>query len=70
MVYKGILEKLKDAGYTTYKLRKDKLIPEGTIQRIREGKPITTETLGVICELLNCNVEDILEYVREEKEEK
>ena len=33
-----ILEKLKENGYSTYKLRKDKIIGEAQIQKIRNGE--------------------------------
>ena len=35
-----VLEALKAAGYSTYRLRKDKLIGEATIQWIRSGEPV------------------------------
>ena len=59
----NILEKLKQKGYTTYKLRKDKIIGEAQIQKIREGELASKETLNTICKLLNCQPGDILEYV-------
>ncbi len=62
-----ILEKLKENGYTTYKLRKDKIIGESQIQKIRNGELASKETLNTICKLLHCQPGDILEYV-EEKE--
>ena len=62
-----ILEKLKENGYTTYKLRKDKIIGESQIQKIRNGELASQETLNTICKLLPCQPGDILEYV-EEKE--
>ena len=33
-----------------------------TIHRMKHGKAITT-TLNTLCEILDCRVEDILEYV-------
>jgi len=36
----GILERLKQAGYSTYRLRIEKIIAEGTLQAIRTGKTI------------------------------
>ena len=58
-----ILEELKLKGYTSYKLRKDKLIGEAQIQKIRSGEIASKETLNTICKLLNCQPGDILEYV-------
>ena len=60
-----VLSALKDAGYSTYKLRKEKLIGESVLQQIREGGPKTQANLGRICALLDCQPGDLLEYVKE-----
>lgn len=60
-----ILEALKEKGYTAYKLRQDKLLSEGVIQSIREGKMISMSNVDKICTLLNCEVGDILVHVKE-----
>ena len=60
-----ILEKLKENGYTTYRLRKDKIIGESQIQKIRNGELASKETLNTICRLLHCQPGDILEYIEE-----
>ena len=62
-----VLAALKDAGYSTYKLRKEKLLGESVLQQIREGVPVSLANLGRICELLNCQPGDILEYEDEQK---
>ena len=62
-----ILEKLKENGYTTYKLRKDKIIGESQIQKIRNGELASKETLNTICKLLHCQPGDILEYIEDRK---
>lgn len=69
IVYKNILDKLKDAGYSTYTLMKRGLIGQGTLTNIRAGKPISTATLDVICEMLNCQPGDVIEYVPNPKSE-
>ena len=61
-----ILKLLKDAGYSTYKLRKDKIMGEATMQQIRDGKPVSWNNIEMICKLLNCQPGDLLEYVNEE----
>ena len=60
-----ILEKLKENGYTTYRLRKDKIIGESQIQKIRNGELASKETLNTICRLMHCQPGDILEYIEE-----
>ena len=49
-VYKiDILKALSDNGYNTNKLRKDKIMSQATMQNIRQGKGITTDTINMIC---------------------
>lgn len=57
-----ILAALKKAGYNTNRIRKEKLLSEGTLQLIREGKIVNSANLAKICKLLNCQPGDILEY--------
>lgn len=61
-----ILAALKEAGYNTTRLRKEKLLSEGMIQSLREGKYISLQNLSKICELLDCQPGDLIEYVKEE----
>ena len=62
-----VLAKLKEEGYTTYKLKKEKLLGEATIQSLREGKPISWASIESLCRLLRCQPADIIEFVEEEK---
>lgn len=66
-----ILAELKNKGYTTTRIRKEKLIPEGTLTRIRKnnGEPITTATLNIICSILKKQPGFILEYVPDTTDE-
>ena len=64
-----ILERLKAAGYTTYKIRKEKLFSESTLQKFRKGETtITGENINSLCEALNIQPGDIIEYVPDDKE--
>nr|WP_294491530.1 helix-turn-helix transcriptional regulator [uncultured Anaerosporobacter sp.] len=61
----NILQLLKDLGYTTYKLRKDKLLAESTIQKLRNNEPISWDNIETLCKLLNCQPGDIMKYEKE-----
>lgn len=64
ILYKiDVLEKLKEVGYTTYKLRKEKLLGEATIQQLRNKEIVSWKTIETICKLLQCQIGDIVEYV-------
>lgn len=41
-------------------------ISPGTLQRMRQGKNITLKTLDTLCFVLDCDISDIIEYVRDE----
>lgn len=63
----NILQDLKNAGYSTYRIRAEKILSEGTMQRLRTGSTaINVESLGVLCNILQCQPGDILEWVPEE----
>ena len=69
IVYKiDILAALKEKGYNTNRLRKEKLLSEGVIQSLRENKYIALQNISKICELLDCQPSDLLEYVKDNTE--
>ena len=60
-----ILESLKARGYSSYRLRKEKLLGERVIQQLRDKYPVSWEVITRLCELLDCQPGDILEYDRD-----
>ena len=63
IVFKEILKKLSDAGWSTYRLQKERQISNGVITRLRHGDSISTNTVDTICRLLHCQPNDIMEYI-------
>lgn len=57
-----VLKALKDSGYNPFSIRKEKLLPESTVQKLREGKPISWSSISQICCMLNCQPNHFLEY--------
>ena len=68
IVFCDILEKLSENGWSSYRLRKEKVISNGTIDRIRAGKSISTETIDKICSLCDCQPGEIMKYVKDGEE--
>jgi len=67
LIYKAdVLALLKAKGFNTTALRRKKLLSEGTIQALREKKPISWANIEKICALLHCQPGDIMEYVEDE----
>lgn len=62
-----VLAELKKAGYTTTKIREEKIIGQSYLQQIRKGEIVSWKTIDTLCELLNCQVGDLVEYVKEPK---
>lgn len=65
---RAILEALKSSGYSSHRLREEKLIGENAIQALRNNEIVSLKTLDAICKLLQCQPGDILEYVPEAPE--
>ena len=62
----NVLDALKAKGYTTYTLRKQKLLSESTIQKLRAGEGVAWDNLETLCRLLECDIGDLLIYQNEE----
>lgn len=63
---KDVIEALKDAGFSSYVIRKDALINQTALQKLREGRMIAWEQFEKVCSLLNCQPGDLIEYVQDE----
>lgn len=63
-----VLKALSERGYTSTRMRKEKIMSQATMQSIREGRGITTDTLNTICIILRCQPSDVLEIVPTDEE--
>jgi len=69
IVYKiDIMAALKERGYTSYRIRAEKLIGERQLQQIRSGEVVSNACLDKLCTLLQCQPGDILAHVPDESE--
>ena len=65
-VYKiNVLNALKDKGIKTTTIRNNKLFSESTLQKFREQRPVSWENLEMLCRLLECQPNDIIEYIED-----
>lgn len=70
IIYKiDLLQKLKDAGYSSTRIRNEKLIGQATLQSIREHRFFGINELDKMCRILNLQPGDIFHYVSDEKYE-
>jgi len=62
-----VLAELKRAGYSSYRIRKENIMGQSTLQLYRDNKPINWDNLSLLCKLLKCQPGDILEFVDEQE---
>ena len=64
IVYKiDILAELKKRGYSSTRIREEKLIGQSYLQQIRHGDLVSWKTMETLCALLGCQVGDLVEYI-------
>lgn len=63
----NIMQALKDAGYSSYKLRSQKIFGESTMTKFRKQEYFNFDNLDILCKLLNCQPADLIEYVPDTK---
>ncbi len=65
--YDKLFELLKERGITTYKIRKENLISQAALTKMKSGEGnIDTRTLERLCSFLKCQPGDIMEFVEDE----
>jgi len=63
-----MLAALKNAGYTTYKMRQKKILGESVLQQLRKGELVSWANISRLCSMLQLQPGEFLEYVPEDKE--
>ena len=61
-----IMAELKKKGYSSTRIREEKLIGQSYLQQIRHSEMVSWKTLDTICALLECQPGDLVEFVPEE----
>ena len=69
IIYDPFWKTIKEKGISTYTLIQKHNISSSTINRLRKNQGISTLTINDLCRILNCQVEDILEYVETSDEQ-
>ena len=66
IIYNKFFALLKTQGKTMYDLRKDKVVGVATIEKMRKTEGhIDTRSIEKLCEYLDCQPGDIMEFVRD-----
>ena len=63
--YNKLWKLLIDKGWTKSKLREEAKISSSSMAKLNNGGNVTTEILVKICSVLDCDISDIAEIVKE-----
>ena len=66
IVFNKLWETMAKKGVSTYRLREECGIDSKTIRRLRANDNIESKTLNKLCIALDCKIEDIMEYIKED----
>ena len=64
-----VMNALKEKGYSSTRIREEKLIGQSYLQQLRHQELVSWKTIDTLCKLLQCDVGDIVEYYEQEQEE-
>ena len=67
IVFDKLWETMKEKGISQYQLIKKYGISTGQLDRLRKNQNVNSYTLNELCEILDCELRDIAEYKKEEK---
>ena len=64
--YEPLYKTMQKKGISTYKLINEYGISRSLLDRLKHNKPITTVTINDLCNYLDCRVEDVLTYIKDD----
>lgn len=65
IVYTKLMRLLEDRQISFYRLRKSINIADGTLSRLRQNRSVSMETINRICQMLQCQPGDLMEYIED-----
>lgn len=63
-----VVQALKLRGFTTARIRKENLLSESTLTKIRNDIMVSSDNLGRLCVMLRCDIGDIVKSVPTDEE--
>ena len=61
----NVMDKLKEKGYSSTRLRKEKLLGESYMSQLRRGDMVSWAALDTICTLLDCQLGDLIYHEKD-----
>ncbi|MBQ7903647.1 MAG: helix-turn-helix transcriptional regulator [Oscillospiraceae bacterium] len=68
--YKPFWNTLQKSSESTYTLIKNHRLSSSTIDKLRKNKPVTSTTINDLCYILQCRVQDIMEYIPSDSDQR
>lgn len=65
IVYDRLWQTMKEKGISQYKLIHDYGVSTGQLDRLRKNENLSTYTLNRLCNILQCDVEQIMEHIQD-----
>ena len=69
ITYDPLWETMKTRGVSQYRLIKNYGVSSGQINRLKKNAYVSTHTIEVLCRILNCRVEEIMQFETDFDEE-
>lgn len=64
--YDNLWKVMKEKGISQYMLIKEYHVSPGQITRLKRNESVSTHTIDMFCRILDCEVADIMKYIRDE----
>lgn len=62
IIYEPLWKTMKERKVSQYRLIKHYGFSSGQLNRLKNNQYVSTHTIGVLCTILDCSVEDIMEF--------
>ena len=69
ITYDKLWKTMKEKQMSQYRLIRYYGFSAGQIGRLKKNMYVSTHTLEVLCQILNCRIEDIVEYIPDEEQQ-
>lgn len=69
IVFNRLWETMKNKNISQYKLINTYHISPAQITRLKQNRNINTHTINMLCNILKCDLTDIMEYVEDDSEQ-
>ena len=66
--YDVLWETMREKNISQYVLINRYNVSRGLIHRLKNNESVTTNSIDMLCEILDCDVQDVMTYSREKKD--